>query len=158
MSNFDEYRKIAQQKYLKKKKEETNYEEERIRMDNEYLEMTMALIINSIEFVKENINEKIDTDIQTLTKTLINNIDFFEKQNKLDEIRDLVIKFVDFVNTTAVTRKINNYNIKILSDEFAIIFDILKLDISIEKMDISEDEIIAMRIQNELYNEVWLNE
>lgn len=166
---MDEYRKLAQQKYLKHIQNETELEEfnrMKIKMDNDYEIMTFNLIQNSIKSIEENIkmnvNCDIDNDVVILMETICDNFDFFEKRNQLNRLKEIVIKFVETINSITQSKKINMHNINLLTNNFNIIFDMLNLDISIEKMDTSEDEIYARQIQEQIYqnefNELDMNQ
>lgn len=164
---MDEYRKLAQQKYLKHIQNKTELEEfndMKIKMDNEYEILTFNLIQNSIKSIEENINinNDIDNDVVILMETLCDNFDFFEKRNLLDRLKDIIVKFVETINFITQSKKINLRNINLLTNNFNIIFDMLGLDITIEKMDTSEDEIYAQQMQEQIYqnefNELDMNE
>jgi len=153
---MDEYRKLAQQKYLKHIQNKTELEEFnniKIKMDNEYEILTFNLIQNSIKSIEENINinNDIDNDVVILMETFCDNFDFFEKRNQLNRLKEIVIKFVDTINFITQSKKINLRNINLLTNNFNIIFDMLGLDITIEKMDTSEDEIYARQMQEQIY-------
>ena len=161
---MDEYRKLAHQKYLKHIQDETEFNRMKIQMDNEYEILTFNLIQNSIKSIEENINinNDIDNDVVILMETICDNFDFFERHNVLKRLEEIVIKFVDTINSITCSKKINLRNINLLSNNFNIIFDMLGLDISIEKMDTSEDEIYAQHMQEQIYqnefNELDMNE
>lgn len=167
---MDEYRKLAHQKYLQNKKDETEFNQMKIKMDNEYENMTFSLIERTIKSIEENINSNIncdincdiDNDIVILMETICDNFDFFERRKQLNRLKEIVIKFVNTINSITQSKKINLRNINLLSNNFNIIFDMLNLHISIEKMDTSEDEIYAYQIQEQLYqnefNQIEINE
>lgn len=80
---MDEYRKLAHLKYLKHVESETEFNDVKKKLDDDFENMTFDLINNLIKSIEENIVDDIDNDVTVLTKTFFDNIDFFEKETKL---------------------------------------------------------------------------
>jgi hypothetical protein len=155
---MEEYRKLAKLKYEEHTKQNEEFDQLKSKLDEEYLSFTFNFIVDLISLIKEeieknNIDEFVLTDnIEKITETITINFVLLETNNKLEEIKINLIKLVDFINNKIQYNKIKNTTK--ISDSFTILFDILGLDIYIEKMDVSEDDLYAQNLQNELYNEI----
>jgi flagellin-specific chaperone FliS len=155
---MEEYRKLAKLKYEQYSKQNEEFDQLKSKLDEEYLSFTFNFIVDLISLIKNeieknNIDEFVLTDnIEKITETITINFVLLETNNKLEEIKTNLISLVDFINNKIQYNKIKNTTK--ISDSFTILFDILGLDIYIEKMDVSEDDLYAQNLQNELYNEI----
>jgi hypothetical protein len=155
---MEEYRKLAKLKYEQYSKQNEEFDQLKSKLDEEYLSFTFNFIIDLISLIKNeieknNIDETALIDnIEKITETITINFVLLETNNKLEEIKTNLISLVDFINNKIQYNKIKNTTK--ISDSFTILFDILGIDIYIEKMDVSEDDLYAQNLQNELYNEI----
>ena len=167
MDIITDYRKIAQlkhQKYQEKKEQEVRDELERIekevaekmaedminqdeinQIDNFFSELELSII--SIETTDD-----IFLSLQMIQIQIDSMIELIKKQNKLKNIQDLIITFVDVMNKVFENKK--HKSPKYIQDIQKIVKEIITLtevDIEIEMMDTIDDEKVANDLQNELY-------
>lgn len=164
MTEMDDYKKQAHAKYLAKIEKEHAQEQEHVReqeqvqekkqLDDDFCKMIFTFINDKINTIKENINLNIEQNMAFLTDILCNNIEFIKSANKFDDVKQIFIKFVEDVNEITMSDKIDLKNLNVVTDNFDILFRLLEMDISIEQMDTSRDEQIAMDLQNSLNDNV----
>jgi primosomal protein N'' len=157
---MEEYRKEAHSKYLEQKKIENEnenkkkYFEEMIQKSNlEFLEIIFNNITTSFENIMNYINGDFNHYINTLQETILSNIEFIKQMDKMDKLKEMIVEFVEKINSFSKRININIDNIKLLSKHLTIIFNTLNLDISIEEMDTNQDYLYALQLQQELFDE-----
>ena len=167
MDPFTDYRKMAQLKHQKYKEELERKEKEALEMiENEVAEklaeeMKIQDEINHVNnFILEldnsiiSLQESDDIFLSLeLIKTQLDSMIFLIKENnKLKEVQELIITFVDTMNKISESKK--NKSPKYVNNLQKIIKEIIVLsevDIDIEMMDTTDDEKFAKELQDEFY-------
>jgi len=169
-----DYRKIAQLKYKKyqeeqkllKEKKEQEIKEEFDKIEKEVAEKIAEDIKNQdeinqidnflseleISIISIETTDDIFLSLQTIQIQIDSMIELIEKNNKLKNMQDLIITFVNSMNKIFENKK--HKPPKYIQDVQKIVKEIItltKVDIEIEMMDTSDDEKFAQELQDELY-------
>jgi hypothetical protein len=164
---MDDYRKLAQEKYLQQKKikieaddicakqaeEKLNKLKEEHTKCQVYIQSQMLIIDESIESFSVDKTDDNIMLILTIIKACIENI-----QDKISEddkkiLINQVLKFTSVVDNNNYTRPkgINTIaNVNILKNGFEQIYSLLNLDVDIQTLDTDNDEKIARDLQQAL--------
>jgi hypothetical protein len=170
MSIFEEYKIIAKEKYIreqKRKEELQKIEEEQKRKEEDTKQLLVKIDKDLINFIKSDLDDSIkyiinancvvDDIVRLKFNSIIKNIEMnycvFEKYDIIDEIKENIICFINSINKNLEKKRIDIESIKFISQSIKKITLILKLDIDIEEMDTTDDEIYARQLQEEFYSE-----
>jgi len=170
-SQLNDYRKRARDKFSKYEEikpsetEQNEIEQNEIeqeidcselmgKMDDQFAEVILNDIRSAVLLIKDDFTENtISYNMQFITDRVIEHKIFLEEQKKLDDLRKIIVDFVDMINDMTKRNKIGLGHIKNLSDKFLTIFSVINVDVVVEEMDTTQDEIYARRLQEEFYNE-----
>lgn len=169
-----DYRKIAQLKYQKyqeeqrllKEKKEKEAREEFERIEKEVAEKMAEDMKNQDEINQINnflselevsiisieTTDDIFLSLQMIQIQIDSMIVLIEKHDKLKNLQDLIITFVDVMNKNFENKK--HKSPRYIQDVQKIVKEIItltKVDIEIEMMDTSDDEKFAKELQDSLY-------
>lgn len=166
---MEEYRKIAQQKYqLQKQKEveEREAEQERIRLAEEKLreekeasERMETEHLERIQFVLDmwdGLSQLFPipmTAVRDLTEQVEHTLGLFQQYDRMDEVRDRTVQLVETVNTQHELFPHTNDDIRHVHEVMKALLETCGVDVPIEIMDVSQDETMAQRIQDELFHD-----
>ena len=174
MDMISDYRKIAQLKHQKHQEEQRLIQEiaakerreefERIereiaeQMSEEMKNQDEILLIDSflseleVSIISIENTDDIFLSLQMIQIQIDSMIVLVKKHNKFKDIQDLVIIFVDIMNKVFENKK--HKSPKYIQDIQKIVKEIITLtevDIEIEMMDTSKDDIFAEELQESLY-------
>ena len=177
---MEEYRKIAQQKYqLQKQKEveeqdrlrreeeaEQEVEKERIRlaeeklreeketaerMETEHLER-MQFVLDMWDGLSQLFPIPM-TAVRELTEQVEHTLGLFQQYDRMDELRERTVQLVETVNTQHELIPHTNDDVRHVHEVMKALLETCGVNVPIEIMDVSQDETMAQRIQDELFHE-----
>jgi hypothetical protein len=169
---MEEYRKIAQQKYQLQKQKEAEEEaekQEHLRLTEEKEEAEREEKEEAERMEKENLERMqfvLDmwdglsqlfpihmSSVQELTVQVENTLELFQHYDRMDEMRERTVQLVETVNTQHELFPHSNDDIRHVHQVMKTLLDTCGVDVPIEVMDVSQDETMAQRIQDELFQE-----
>ena len=163
---MEDFKSIAQKKYLDAKRIKIEEEEILKQKEEEYKKMceeqtkkqvyiqSQLMIID--EAIKSFKTEQTDDNIMLILTIIYGTIDNIQKLITNDEkkiITELVVKFTTDVDKLEIKRPkgINTIaNVQILKDGFKRIYDLLDLDVDIQTQDTENDEKFAKELEKQI--------
>lgn len=173
---MEEYRKIAQQKYqLQKQKEMEEQDrlrrqevaeqerirlvEEKLREEKEAAERMETEHLERIQFVLDmwdGLSQLFPipmTAVRELTEQVEHTLGLFQQYDRMDELRDRTVQLVETVNTQHELIPHTTDDVRHVHEVMKMLLETCGVEVPIEVMDVSQDESMAQRIQNELFHD-----
>ena len=163
---MDEYRKAASEKYYKKQEEDRRKQEELDRIEKEKQDELRREEIRQEEWRQEQMQmllQSWDNLVQRfpISMDAINELrnhvhavfPLFQEYGREEDIQQRMIQLVETINTQHEVMPHSMDNIRHVHDVMKSMLETCQVDIPIEVMDVSQDETVAQRMQEELFYE-----
>jgi len=169
---MDEYRNEAKKRYYEKQKleeeakaeqfriveEQQRQEEEQQRQEEQrYMEevqhMNSVLHLWDTLLITFPITVEAMKDLHTHVHEVI---PLFQRYDRMEEIQERMIHVIEIVNTQHEVIPHSVEEVKRVHDVMKNMIDTCQVDVTIETMDVSQDETMAQRVQEELFHDVPL--
>jgi hypothetical protein len=154
----DAAKKYEQYRQQKEAEEAVKAFEESEKVANELKITQESDAINSFFIeIDTAINELKTSDdifliLQIIQTRIISIIELLREHNRLSEIQDKVLIFVEIMNNLHANKTKDITYVSQVNTIVKNIFELCEVEIEIELMDTSEDDDFAMKLQAEMYN------
>lgn len=157
---MEEYRNEAKKRYYEKQRleeEEKQYiETEKQRIADEKYRMEehhMTHVLHSWDTLHTIFPISIES-IMNLCNLIKEHVILFQQYQRMEEIQERMVHLIEILNTQHEVILHSVEDVKRIQDRMTELIHLCNIDVTIESMDVSQDEFIAHQIQEELFNDI----